>query len=50
MVDYMCEIPLWFETVFELFRMDIISSETFANAINFLISKGLASCLEIAKA
>lgn len=50
MVDYVCEIPSWFETVFELFRMDIISSETFANAINFLISKGLASCTKIAQA
>jgi hypothetical protein len=50
MVDYMCEIPSWFETVFELFKMDIISSETFANAINFLISKGLASCTKIAQA
>jgi len=42
-----CEIPKWFEIVNDWWLDEIIDTETFYNALNYLLNNLLAKCTEI---
>lgn len=45
-----CDVPTWFLTVADWLNQSLVSESEVANALIYLIDKGVASCLNLPEA